>query len=200
VIAVTDTTLDSEAIAAPSGVGARARLRQERQARVGILRNPNHPPAPPPRRALLMGKWPNLRSSRRPTPAEVAPPDPAPPPPPRGVEEALHRTADGTVARIDVTTLMASVDGLGTAKPARAAFASEYRHDLDRPDRAPVPPARPSVLSAEAWRDEDGDEPLPLAGPPPGAGQPPRPGRGVALLASACLVTLLLLAALGFGP
>lgn len=45
---------------------ARRAQRQERQARVGILRNPNRPPQPPARKAALMGKWPRLRSSRRP--------------------------------------------------------------------------------------------------------------------------------------
>jgi len=37
-----------------------------RQARVGILRNPNALPRPPQRRASLMGKWPSLQSTRRP--------------------------------------------------------------------------------------------------------------------------------------
>ena len=37
-----------------------------RQARVGILRNPNTPPRPPQRKARLTGKWTNLQSSRRP--------------------------------------------------------------------------------------------------------------------------------------
>lgn len=41
------------------------------QQRVGILRNPNRAPLPPPRRATLMGKWPRLQSSRRAQPAAV---------------------------------------------------------------------------------------------------------------------------------
>lgn len=41
------------------------------QQRVGILRNPNRAPLPPPRRAALTGKWPSLRSSRRPQPDSV---------------------------------------------------------------------------------------------------------------------------------
>jgi hypothetical protein len=169
VIAVTDTTFDPDTAAKPARAGVRARLRQERQARVGILRNPNHPPVPPLRRAPLMGKWPNLRSSRRPAPVDPAAPELTPNPPPVAVEDALHRAADGTVARIDVHTLMASVDGLGTAKPARAAFASEYRHDLDAPAQAPV-------------------------------ARPPRLRRVAGMLASACLVGLLGLLALGMGP
>ena len=43
----------------------------KRQQRVGILRNPNRAPAPPPRRAPLTGKWFSLRSSRRAAPAVV---------------------------------------------------------------------------------------------------------------------------------
>jgi len=50
----------------PSSPFARRAQRLERQARVGILRNPNHPPRPPLRKAALMGKWPHLRSTRRP--------------------------------------------------------------------------------------------------------------------------------------
>lgn len=42
-----------------------------RQKRVGILRNPNRVPVPPPRRAPLTGKWLSMRSSRRADPAMV---------------------------------------------------------------------------------------------------------------------------------
>lgn len=42
-----------------------------KQQRVGILRNPNRAPVPPPRRAPLTGKWFSLRSSRRAEPALV---------------------------------------------------------------------------------------------------------------------------------
>lgn len=45
-----------------AAVGQRA----SRQARVGILRNPNAPRVPPPHRPPLSGKWMRLRSSRRP--------------------------------------------------------------------------------------------------------------------------------------
>ena len=47
----------------------RRRMRLDRQARVGLLRNPNRPPPPRPRRAAIMGRWLNLRSSRRATDA-----------------------------------------------------------------------------------------------------------------------------------
>ena len=48
------------------------RARGTSQQRLGILRNPNRAPLPPPRRAALMGKWPSLRSSRRAQPAAEA--------------------------------------------------------------------------------------------------------------------------------
>lgn len=48
------------------------RARSASQQRVGILRNPNRAPQPPPRRASLMGKWPSLRSSRRAQPEVLA--------------------------------------------------------------------------------------------------------------------------------
>lgn len=51
----------------PVSGGARGNSQQ----RVGILRNPNRAPLPPPRRATLMGKWPRLRSSRRAGPGTI---------------------------------------------------------------------------------------------------------------------------------
>jgi len=50
----------------PAVAAARLALMRERQARVGILRNPNTPPRPPQRKARLTGKWPSLQSTRRP--------------------------------------------------------------------------------------------------------------------------------------
>ena len=51
--------------------GGPGRASATRQQRVGILRNPNRAPMPPPRRAQLTGKWFSLRSSRRAAPAHV---------------------------------------------------------------------------------------------------------------------------------
>ena len=55
----------------PGHVSATAGAGTTRQQRVGILRNPNRAPMPPPRRATLTGKWFNLRSSRRAAPGIV---------------------------------------------------------------------------------------------------------------------------------
>lgn len=154
--------------AAPS----RALLRQERQARVGILRNPNQPPKPPPRRARLMGKWPALRSSRRPGPDSAPPPavDGAPTPAP-APGEPVRLTDDGAVAGIDIAGLMASVEGIAATPPARAPFAAEFRHDVARASAARARRGKPSILSAEAWIDPD--DPA----PPPPAPSTPRPAR-----------------------
>lgn len=179
-------------------VARRARMRQERQARVGILRNPNQPPRPPARRAALMGKWPNLRSSRR---ASAAPPSPvaAPPDPPR--QPPVLIADDGTVARIDVDGLMASVDVIAPQPPLRQPFAAEYRADVARVGPAPRPDARPSILSAEAWLDDDDDAPIPPR--PPAATVARSPLRAVlgtlvAVLAGMLVAVTSLLAL--FGP
>lgn len=60
-LAIVTLTSDS-----PAAAAARRDRALERQARVGILRNPNNPPLPPQRKARLTGKWPNLQSTRRP--------------------------------------------------------------------------------------------------------------------------------------
>lgn len=57
---------------APDLAAARRARQMARAARVGILRNPNSPPLPPRRKARLMGKWPDLQSSRRPAAAPPA--------------------------------------------------------------------------------------------------------------------------------
>ncbi|GAB4268533.1 MAG: hypothetical protein Kow0013_19370 [Pararhodobacter sp.] len=217
VIAVTDTTLDQ-----PSDPPTlRARMRQERQARVGILRNTNQPPRPPARRAKLMGKWLNLRSSRRPHPRTepaaqpAAPAKVAQPHAPANDAAAepfvgVSLAADGSVAAIDVKSLMASVEGYGTAQPVRAAFASEFRHDVARPAKQIETPrsTRPSILSPEAWEDdddEDEDEAPEASAPAPT--RVPRKGRrsgpiwwavkGFVLFASALLVARISMGALG---
>ena len=111
-----------------------------------------------------MGKWLNLRSSRRTlVQAEVADDDVAPastalaaeetsaPP----VSDAVSITEGGQVANIDIDGLMAAVRDLGTDKPQRAAYGSDMRPDIET-ETTPEPAAlQPSVLSAAAWAEED---------------------------------------------
>lgn len=137
---------------APDTASARRQSRLDRQARVGILRNPNDPPRPPPRKAPLMGRWLSLRSGRRPPPAQVEgaaravvaqAADQAGQPAP---DLALRRDADGQLAGIDIAQLMASVDGLGTQKPVRTPYAAQMRPDMPAaPPRRPDP--APTILS-----------------------------------------------------
>lgn len=70
----------------PAAAAARHARALERQARVGILRNPNAPPRPPQRKARLTGKWPSLQSTRRPQ---------SPPPP-----VAAQTISDTDLARL----------------------------------------------------------------------------------------------------
>lgn len=139
----------------------RQQLRLERQARVGILRNPNDPPRPPTRKAQLMGKWINLRSSRRPradqlhTAVEAIFAD-------AGVEgsrseDVVETARDGTVASINIAGLMESVAGLGTSKPVRTPYGNSIRPDRGS-SQARVGVASPSVppiLTRETWLDDD---------------------------------------------
>jgi len=111
-----------------------------------------------------MGKWLNLRSSRRTlVQAEVADDDASPasaalaaeetraPP----VSDAVSITEGGQVANIDIDGLMAAVRDLGTDKPQRAAYGSDMRPDIET-ETTPEPAAlQPSVLSAAAWAEED---------------------------------------------
>jgi hypothetical protein len=103
-----------------------------RQARVGILRNPNAPPRIPPRRAQLMGRWADLRSSRRPPPPVD---DPAP-------ELAV---AAPSVLRelsgLDMETLLAEVAQRETGAPLRSRYGGVWRLDpAQRVDGAASPP------------------------------------------------------------
>ncbi|MCB1390746.1 MAG: hypothetical protein KDK12_16655 [Rhodobacteraceae bacterium] len=145
-------------------LAAQRRLsRRERQARVGILLNPRDPPRPPPRRAALMGRWPSLRSSRRPRHDSV--------------EEAanavvsqlrrgetdtggalpVRRGADGAVQAIDVARLMASVEGVGAGTPVRTPYGSSMRATGMEPEPPVRQPAVPAILTAEAWITEEDD-------------------------------------------
>lgn len=160
--AVTDTPAPPPADTDPDGSPvSRRQSRQDRQARVGILRNPNSPPRPPARRASLMGRWPSLRSSRRQSAEAVAQaaesvvtalgggqsgPRPAVP---------VRRSADGSVQAIDIAGLMASVEEIGKPTPGRIGYGADIRPDGSlAPATAPTR-RRPSVLTREAWLDLD---------------------------------------------
>lgn len=165
---------DPPAQDAPS---VRRQSRQDRQARVGILRNPNDPPRPRPRKAPLMGRWLSLRSARRPPAAQIEDAalavvaqvaeqagQPAP-------DLALRRDADGQLAGIDIAQLMASVDGLGTQKPVRTPYAAQMRPDLPEP---PVAPPRRMDTGAERLPDPEPLPDPPAAPVPVTAGAPVR--------------------------
>jgi len=135
---------DRAAGGGPDGAGPAAR--RNRQARVGILPNTNRLPLPPPHRPPLTGKWPPLRSSRRPRAGDpdvsAADTEPAP----QGAVAPAGPGPDAVLQgrgglRIDIDGLNRSVDGLGTAAPARAGFAAAF---LGQPD-----PGDPRVAAGE---------------------------------------------------
>lgn len=83
---------------------------------------------------------------------------------------------------------MHAVRGVGADKPIRTPYAASYRLDLaqEAGDAAKAP--KPSILTAEAWREEP--DPAPAAGDdatPPRAAASRLPRRIAALLL-ACLV------------
>lgn len=160
----------------------RQRLHRERQARVGILRNPNQPPKPPPRRASLTGRWVNMRSSRR-AQTETNPPQAddlvagpaaavvdngALPRGPRVAQAAPDANTvrvgeNGRVVSVDIDSLMAAVDHhvdvrTADSRNGRTPFAADIRPDITPQRRATDPGRRnatqTSILSAEAWLDE----------------------------------------------
>ncbi|MEZ5750511.1 MAG: hypothetical protein R3D60_00630 [Paracoccaceae bacterium] len=153
----------------PTAAERRQQLQTTRQARVGILRNPKTPPVPPVRRVALTGRFPSLRSSRR-------PPDDLRDRALRSVEtyastrrKPVETTPEGAVTAIDVGQLMASVSGLNDRKAGRAPFAAEYRADVPRAEKArpafvPIPPdpedTRPPDPMPEV--DDLAPQPLPL--------------------------------------
>lgn len=119
--------------------------RLARQARVGILRNPNEPPRPPSRKTSLTGRWLSLRSSRRPPAQQVVDAALAVTQQPDAGGDAaslplaaLRHDESGRLAGIDVAGLMASVHGLGTSKPIRTSYGADMRPDL--PPAATAPP------------------------------------------------------------
>ena len=146
----------------------RRQSRVERQARVGILRNPNEPPRPPPRKASLTGRWLSLRSSRRPPTQEVVDAAFAVSQTPDSSRDtaalpaaALRHDDQGRLAGIDVAGLMASVEGLGTSRPIRTPYGAEIRPDVAPP---PAPRPRPRI---------EAEEPSETADPPPPPPAPP---------------------------
>lgn len=156
---MTDSAMDT-------AFAARLGARRDRQARVGILRNPNSPPSAPARRVALTGKWMRLRSTRRPnTPAD--PPEgegvvPETPPAPIVTE------GEGGV-RIDLDALQKTVADL-SPKPQRSAYAQNFRHDLP----LARPPRKPRREAAELTLDPPEPEPAPSAATPEPVAQPRR--------------------------
>lgn len=146
-------------------------LRRARQARVGLLRNPNRPPPPPVRRTPLIGRHLSLRSSRRPKAApETAadrlahPTDTADTP-----EAPLIQAEGGRIARIDVDRLERLAESLAPPPRPRRAFAdsvlggsaTQAQADLaqnlrDTPAPAPgdsaAPPAPAELRATDGWR------------------------------------------------
>lgn len=140
-----------------------------RQARVGILRNPNDPPPIPPRRAQLMGRWPDLRSTRRqaapagPMESAAVPPDDtgaAPPSPSGPVRSAL---ADLT--GVDLATLIAEIDQHDSGAPLRSRYGGVWRLDPAFADPAPPSPGRPPGGPAAPDGVAHTPEPVPAFGP-----------------------------------
>jgi len=157
---VTSTTLETD---------SRRPSRQDRQARVGILRNPNTAPRPPLRRAQLMGRWPSLRSGRRASALQIARatqsllgPDAAPDTlADADIPAVPTDPPPGGALGIDLAGLIASVEQIGTDKPIRTPYGAGMRADLPS-DSAPAPaPAKSGILSADAWLDDDLPTPLP---------------------------------------
>ena len=148
----------------PAAVEPPSRRVLVRQHRLGILYNPNRAPAPPARRARLMGKWLSLRSSRRPRtdafldaveachamakqcPGAYGPDDAAPPPQKAGPERArgdgvsIVRLASDDSLRIDTERLMAAVAGHGRKQFKRRPFAEVIAAPPGHPARR-MPPA-----------------------------------------------------------
>lgn len=157
-------SLDTDAPAPRESAALRRRSRQDRQARVGILRNVNDPPKPPARRPALLGRFPTLRSSRRPQTqaVEAAAQQVVRVLAPDGDAAArapvpLRRDADGTVLSVDIAGLMASVEGIGTRRHARTPYAASMRADGPAPDAPPPAPRKAAILTAAAWIDDQDD-------------------------------------------
>lgn len=123
----------------PDAFAARRARLLARQARVGILRNPNDPPRPPLRKAQLMGKWPSLQSARR----TVA----------RRPAETTGAASAGTTSDTELARLMKAGNPFppdqspeaqfpcGPCAPDTAVPAPPASHNPDQPASAPDYPA-----------------------------------------------------------
>lgn len=74
--------------------------------------------------------------------------------PERQIAETVLRDQDGQVSGIDIKGLMLAVAKEGADRPIRTPYASGYRHDESVDVEAVVSPT-PSVLSAQAWIEDD---------------------------------------------
>lgn len=160
---------------------ARQRRRRERQARVGLLRNPNRAPLPPPRRPALIGRTLVLRSSRRPPAARAGPaPEAAEPMGASGIERAETDPSGATpsiivadagrISRIDIDRLDALAAQIGPARRTRRAFAAHVTDDGTDP-AAPAPRSEgvrpdPRPAGSSVPDDPKADDPPPDHPPP----------------------------------
>jgi len=150
--------------------------RKNRQARVGILPNPNRAALPPPHRPPLMGRFPRLRSSRRPPPGmddggelALTGADPAfavGGAPGASAESdgdlGLVLDPDGRIARIDVDRLIDSVRDRALPRTRRAGYADHLLGDDGR------------ALKTAMMKDTaTARKPPPAPAEPPSAGAPP---------------------------
>jgi len=147
-------------------VASRRLQRGERQARVGLLRNPNRPPRPPPRRAPLMGKWLDLRSSRRLSHEQarvevlqLAVPVVDAEQPEKQVKDAIALDPNGQVSAINVDHLMDVARNHGVEKPVRTPYGAGYRPEMNQSAPTAPRPKRISALSAQAWEEDLEPEP-----------------------------------------
>lgn len=135
----------------------RRRMRLDRQARVGLLRNPNRPPPPRPRRAAIMGRWLNLRSSRRATDA-VMPGDDL-------------TISDDVIRKLRKTLPPMDADPPATQAPAPPGTAARSWQPRHRPESGRAkPPAKPpgqptsSIENAVALGPDGGVRSIDVAG------------------------------------
>lgn len=157
---------DADAAEASRHAEQQIALRRARQARVGLLRNPNRTPPPPVRRTPLIGRHLSLRSSRRPRAAPDSAAEPVPNPadsvdPP---DAPLIRAEAGRIARIDVDRLERLAETLAPAPRTRTDFAESLlgrgaaraQTDPAQNLRAPLAPAdhppAPNQVAPKGWR------------------------------------------------
>jgi hypothetical protein len=121
----------SEDIGATAQIAfSRQQMRLDRQARVGILRNPKEPPRLPPRKAVLTGKWLDLRSRRR-LRRDGLDLGPAPDMGEGTAGATLLRARNGRIAAIDIDRLMAEAEAHEGGRAARRPFAQGFRAGVE---------------------------------------------------------------------